>query len=77
MFVGEWPSFVPLRPIWRGLAANTLLFAAVLWLLVCGPFVLRRFVRVKRGLCPWCAYPMGESPTCTECGKPLPNRAVA
>jgi hypothetical protein len=28
----------------------------------------RRSLRVKRGLCPACAYPVGVSPVCTECG---------
>ena len=37
---------------------------------------LRGFVRVRRRRCPACAYPMGDSPVCTECGKPLPQRAV-
>ena len=66
---------LPLRPIWPGFAVNTIFYAAVFWLLICGPFVLRRFIRVKRGLCPACAYPRGESPVCSECGKALPARA--
>ena len=65
---------LPLRPIWPGFAVNTLLYAVVLWLLSGGPFVLRRFIRVKRGLCSACAYPHGESDVCSECGKPLPGR---
>ncbi len=64
-------SYVPLRPIWPGFAVNTLFYAVVLWLLIPGPFALRRFIRVKRGLCPACAYPMGESDVCSECGKAL------
>ena len=52
-------------------AVNTIFYAALLWL----PFVVRRFSRARRGLCPKCAYPMAESPVCTECGKPLPGRA--
>jgi len=66
-------GFVPLRPIWPGFALNTLFYAAVLWLLIPGPFVLRRFIRVKRGRCPACAYPMGQSDVCSECGKPSPD----
>jgi hypothetical protein len=31
-----------------------------------------RHSRIKPGLCPACAYPVGSSPVCTECGKPLP-----
>ena len=65
----------PLRPLWPGFAVNTLFYAGVLWLLIPGPFVLRRFVRVKRGRCVKCGYPMGESAVCSECGKALPGRA--
>ncbi len=54
---------------------NTLLYTAVLWLLIPGPFVLRRLIRMKRGRCVKCAYPMGESAVCTECGRELPERA--
>ncbi len=64
---------LPLRPTWPGFAINTLFYAAILWLLP-GSFALRRFLRVKRGLCPKCAYPMGESSVCTECGRALPHR---
>ena len=66
---------LPLRPLPMGFAINTAFYAAVLWLLIPGPFVLRRFIRIRRGLCPACAYPMGESAVCSECGKALPARA--
>ena len=72
---GGMLKILPLRPIWPGFLANTLIFAAPLWLLIPGPFVLRRFIRVKRGLCVKCAYPMGESAVCTECGKAMPGCA--
>jgi hypothetical protein len=68
---------LPLAPLWPGFVVNTAFYGAILWLLIPGPFALRRFVRVKRGLCPKCAYPMGESDVCTECGKGLPGRAGA
>ncbi len=71
------PRAVPLRPIWTGFAVDTLFYATILWLLIPGPFVLCRFVRLKRGLCVKCAYPMGESAVCTECGKALANRIGA
>ena len=63
----------PMLPVWPGFIVNTLLYAAVLWLLIPGPFVLRRVIRVTRGLCPACAYPRGESDVCSECGKALPT----
>ncbi len=69
------PSFFPLRPVWPGFAVNTFFYATFLWLLICGPLALRRFIRVRRGLCPACAYPRGESNVCSECGKALPGRA--
>ncbi len=65
------PVLLPLRPNWPGFAVNTLFYAALLWL----PFVVWRWVRVRRGFCPKCAYPMGESSVCSECGKALPDRA--
>ena len=68
---------LPLRPLPIGFAVNTLIYAMVLWLLIPGPFVLRRFIRVKRSLCPACAYPTGESAVCSECGKALPGRVKA
>ncbi len=69
--------------IWPGFALNTVFWAVLLWLLICGPFVVprllrvRQALRVRRGLCPKCAYPMGESSVCTECGCGLPKRARA
>ena len=72
-----WKRALPLA-IWPlGFAVNTLFYAAILWLLICSPFLLRRFIRSSRGLCPACAYPMSDSPICTECGKELPKPAVA
>ena len=69
----RFPKALPLRPIWPGFAVNTIFYAVVLWLLICGPFAMRRIIRVKRGRCPKCAYPMGESAVCSECGKALPD----
>ena len=75
-YVVDWRR-LPIRPRW-GFAVNTVFYAAVLWLLILGPFALRRFIRMKRGLCPACAYPMGESDACTECGGALPvNHSLA
>jgi hypothetical protein len=63
--------------LWPGFVVNTLFYAVILWLLILGPFALRRLVRRQRGLCPACAYPVGESATCTECGMALPGVAGA
>jgi hypothetical protein len=64
----ENPRVVPVDPIWPGFAINTIFYAAILWMLFALPLALRRRRRVKRGLCPACAYPIGTSEVCTECG---------
>jgi hypothetical protein len=60
------------RPIWPGFAINTVFYALVLWLLVAAPFALRRRSRIKRGLCPKCAYDLRgaalQNRACPECG---------
>ncbi len=70
-----WIRAIPLA-IWPpGFAVNTIVYATFLWLLACGLLALRRTIRTRRGLCPKCTYPMGESPVCSECGKALSKRA--
>ena len=70
------PRYWPLQPIWPGFAINSLVYAAILWLLFATPFALRRRRRIKRSLCPKCAYPFGAGEICTECGTeyPFPSR---
>ncbi len=85
--VGEWPpgslrptpilKVLPLRPVWPGFAVNTVFYAVVLWLLIPGPFVLRRLIRMKRSQCLKCGYPLGESDVCSECGTVLARRVEA
>ena len=61
---------IPLAPIWPGFAANTFFYAAIIWLLIPGPFALHRLIRRRRGLCPACGYDLrhGEHEACPECG---------
>jgi hypothetical protein len=67
---------LPLRPLWGGLVINTGFFALaawLLWMLAIGAIHLQRRLR---GRCGHCAYPVGVSPVCSECGhKVLPRRA--
>ena len=72
-----WSTYLPLIPVWPGLIANVATYATVLWLLMYGLSALRRFLRVRRGLCPKCAYPIGESSVCTECGNQFRKHPVA
>lgn len=67
---GTWPPGVPLRPIWSGLAVNTLLFALVALCICEGLVLLRRSGRSRRGLCPLCAYDLKRDfdAGCSECG---------
>ena len=71
-YVGAMRTVVtlPLMPVWPGFTANTAFYAAILWLLIPGPFALRRLIRRRRGLCPACGYDLrhGEHEACPECG---------
>jgi hypothetical protein len=71
LFFGPYASPLPLRPVWLGFAINTILYAVILLLLFATPIGLRRRLRIARALCPVCAYPIGASATCTECGHPV------
>ena len=63
-------TVVPFLPIWKGLVLNTLLYAAILWLLILGQWTLHRMLRRKRGCCIKCGYDLrgDTSQGCPECG---------
>lgn len=64
---------LPWRPIWRGLAVNTAIFAAAWAPLLVFPGAIRRAHRRRRGLCPRCGYDLRALPEgapCPECGRP-------
>ncbi len=65
---------LPLGPIWPGFAVNTIFYAAIMWLVMPGPFVLRRHIRRKRGLFLACGYDLrhADHDACPECGGLLP-----
>jgi hypothetical protein len=65
---------LPYHPLWPGFAVNTVFYAGMLWMLFAASFALLRRRRKKHGLCPACAYPVGASNVCTECGKALTHR---
>lgn len=59
---------LPWRPLWPGLAINAIFYGVIVGLLFAVPGRVRRWRRVRRGLCPACGYPIGESTLCSECG---------
>nr|CAP47615.1 putative integron gene cassette protein [uncultured bacterium] len=65
------PRTLPLSPVLLGFVSNTVLYAALIYLLIRGPIGLRRFVRRCRGQCLSCGYPTGHSKSCPECDSPL------
>lgn len=67
-----FPPALPLYPMWRGFATNSLFYAIILALAVRFGAMGRRWLRRRGNQCPACAYPRGTSPVCTECGEPLP-----
>lgn len=64
-------AILPLAPIWPAFIANSFLYGLVL----SSPLTattLRRRLRVKRGKCARCAYPLGaleDAECCPECGE--------
>lgn len=56
-------------PLWDGLALNTALFAALLWVVHGSVVALRKSRRIRAGRCIHCGYPLGHLPQCPECGR--------
>ena len=65
---------LPLRPVVLGFAANVAIYASAIWLFVCLPLHRKRAFRLAENLCPRCAYPIGKSDRCTECGSVIKAR---
>jgi hypothetical protein len=66
---------IPCKPVWSGFLINTSFYAGSCWFFATAPGAVRRAIRRRRHLCPSCAYPIGTSTVCTECGAPLPPAA--
>lgn len=59
------------RPLWPGLAANSVVFGAGWWVVISTTGYFRRVARRRRGLCPACGYSLTGLATgtrCPECG---------
>ncbi len=73
---GTLTRHLPYGPIWLGLIVNTLLYGTVLIAVMSMWFAARSKLRLRRGLCPTCKYPIGVSEVCTECGAELAEWAI-
>jgi hypothetical protein len=75
-------GYLPIAPIWSGLAKNTLFYAAIAWGLMFLPGVIRRWRRYRRGRCMNCGYDLkglGTGATggvCPECGSKSARRGI-
>jgi hypothetical protein len=59
---------VPLEPLPAAFIANTLVYTGALAVLLLLFRWTRTSIRLRRGRCPRCKYPLTESGTCPECG---------
>jgi hypothetical protein len=64
---------LPFGVLPTGFAGNTIIYGLPAWVLFTGAVITCRTIRRRRGLCGKCAYPIGVSPVCTECGAILPR----
>lgn len=76
-------AFPRMRLLWPGLIVNPVLLGGSAFLILFGPLaaavvgrrLVSRLARRAAGRCVFCAYPIGESPVCTECGRDLGGAA--
>jgi len=73
----QYSSDLPWLPIWSGLIPDTILYASVALLVCLALAHRRRRKRLRRGLCPSCAYDLTGLDTCPECAwkRPPPQQA--
>jgi len=74
--IGGDDLHLPLLPLWRGLLANVLFYALLVWVLRRGFVLLRGRRRRRRGRCWWrggCGYDLTglHAANCPECGRPV------
>lgn len=68
----RWPGIpraLPVQLIWLGYVVDTATYSCIVAVLWYAAIRIQRARRVRRGMCPMCAYPRGISPCCSECGE--------
>gem|GEM_PF-5077799 len=70
---GAYPYSVrlPLRPLWLGMAANSIFYGAIIAAVVSTPGLIRSAIRARRtraGVCPCCRYPRSWETAPTRAG---------
>jgi hypothetical protein len=75
---------IPFVPVWPGFVINTILYAAVLWVVFATPGLIKRTRRRMlrgRGCCIHCGYDLrgqpADSKTCPECGRSGPIKGLS
>lgn len=61
---------MPYAPLWKGVVANTAIFAASWWVVLAGVGQVPSWIRAGKGLCPACGYDLRTQADagCPECG---------
>lgn len=75
--VVRFPIYFPVRPIWTGLATDTVFYALVLFTVLWLRGRMNNVLRRRFGLCVKCRHSVGNSLVCTRCGTPVVNKPVA
>ncbi len=67
----------PVRVFWFGAMLNNALFSVPALLVILAASKARRAMRRRTNCCERCAYPLGASHMCPECGMPISGRRAA
>ncbi|MCC6428134.1 MAG: hypothetical protein IT435_15095 [Phycisphaerales bacterium] len=71
------PAIIPTGVYWPYFAANFVVTALAIELVLLGVVRLRGIRRARRGLCVGCGYELGSAAMCPECGMPAAKTATA
>ncbi|MEZ6243553.1 MAG: hypothetical protein R3B57_10985 [Phycisphaerales bacterium] len=64
-----WPDRLPVRPVPLGFVVNSVVYAALVFVMAPMPRRARRWWRGRRGKCRRCGYTLAGLESCPECGE--------